>query len=151
MTEHDSLRYREATLLIVDDDDIDAIALERALRRMKLLNVVSRARDGQEALDMVRSGHLSGPFIVLLDLNMPRMNGLEFLEIVRRDPVLTSMVVFVLTTSSAEDDVAAAYRDHVAGYFLKERAESDFMEIIGLIEHYWRIVELPIAQAGVAQ
>lgn len=150
MTKQPSPRYCEATLLIVDDDDIDAIALERALRRVKLLNLVRRARDGQEALDMIRSGNLPGPYLVLLDLNMPRMNGLEFLEIVRRDPVLTSMVVFVLTTSSAEQDVVAAYREHVAGYFLKQRAAGDFMEIIGLIEHYWRMVELPVRQGGVA-
>jgi CheY-like chemotaxis protein len=136
-------RYKEVSLLIVDDDDIDAISLERALRKLRLLNTLFRARDGREALELLRSGQIPAPYIILLDLNMPRMNGLEFLEALRTDPLLTHAVVFVLTTSKSDEDLVAAYRKHVAGYVFKQHMDRDFMEVMGLIEHYWRIVELP--------
>lgn len=138
--------YKEVTLFIVDDDDIDAIALERALRKLRLLNTVQRARDGQEALDLLRAGVISTPYIILLDLNMPRMNGLEFLQALRADPALTHSVVFVLTTSKSDEDLVSAYRKHVAGYVLKQHMDRDFLEVIGLIEHYWRLVELPVTK-----
>ncbi|MBF5039847.1 response regulator [Methylophilus sp. 13] len=136
-------RYKEVSLLIVDDDDIDAISLERALRKLRLLNTLFRARDGREALELLRSCQIPAPYIILLDLNMPRMNGLEFLEALRTDPLLTHAVVFVLTTSKSDEDLVAAYRKHVAGYVFKQHMDRDFMEVMGLIEHYWRIVELP--------
>lgn len=136
--------YKEVSLLVVDDDDIDAIALERALRKLRLLNTVYRARDGQEALNLLRSWTIPAPYIILLDLNMPRMNGLEFLQALRHDPMLTHAVVFVLTTSKSDEDLVAAYREHVAGYVLKQHMDRDFLEVIGLIEHYWRLVELPV-------
>lgn len=138
--------YKETTLFIVDDDDIDAIALERALRKMRLLNTVMRARDGREALELLRAGKVPSPYIILLDLNMPRMNGLEFLEVLRTDPQLTHAVVFVLTTSKSDEDLVAAYRKHVAGYVFKQHMDRDFLEVVGLIEHYWRLVELPITK-----
>lgn len=135
---------KEVSLLVVDDDDIDAIAIERALRKLKLLNTVYRARDGLEALNLLRSGAIPAPYIILLDLNMPRMNGLEFLQALRNDPKLTHAVIFVLTTSKSDEDLVAAYREHVAGYVLKQHMDRDFLEVIGLIEHYWRLVELPV-------
>jgi CheY-like chemotaxis protein len=138
--------YKEVTLLIVDDDDIDAIALERALRKLRLLNTVLRARDGREALELLRTGAVPAPYIILLDLNMPRMNGLEFLQTLRTDPLLTYAVVFVLTTSKSDEDLVAAYRNHVAGYVFKQHMDRDFLEVIGFIEHYWRLVELPITK-----
>jgi CheY-like chemotaxis protein len=144
MTSEETSRYREATLMIVDDDDIDAKGVERGLRKLKLLNPIRRARDGQEALDMMRGASGRDPWIVLLDLNMPRMTGLEFLEHMRQDPVLTTTVVFVLTTSKRDEDICAAYREHVAGYMVKQRAENDFLDIVAMIESYWRVVELPI-------
>ena len=138
--------YKEVTLFIVDDDDIDAIALERALRKLRLLNTVRRARDGQEALNLLRAGEIPAPFIILLDLNMPRMNGFEFLEALRTDTMLTHAVVFVLTTSKSDEDLVAAYRKHVAGYVFKQHMDRDFLEVIGLVEHYWRLVELPVTK-----
>jgi CheY-like chemotaxis protein len=137
---------KTVSLLIVDDDDIDAMALKRALHKLKLLNPLYRARDGIEAMELLRSGQLPKPYIILLDINMPRMNGLEFLEALRADPELTPTVVFVLTTSKSDEDIMAAYREHVAGYLLKQRVDSDFMQVISLLDHYWRIIELPIAE-----
>lgn len=135
---------KEVTLLIVDDDDIDAISLERAMRKHLLPNKVYRAKDGQEALDMLRAGFVEPPYVILLDLNMPRMNGLEFLQALRDDPRLGITVVFVLTTSKSDQDLVAAYKNHVAGYVLKQHSDRDFMGVIGLIEHYWRLAELPM-------
>ena len=137
---------KTVNLLIVDDDDIDAMALKRALHKLKLLNPLYRARDGIEALELLRTGKIPKPYIVLLDINMPRMNGLEFLEALRADPELTHAVVFVLTTSKSDEDIMAAYREHVAGYLLKQRMDSDFMQVISLLDHYWRIIELPVAR-----
>ena len=137
---------KTVNLLIVDDDDIDAMALKRALHKLKLLNPLYRARDGIEALELLRTGKIPKPFIVLLDINMPRMNGLEFLEALRADPERTHAVVFVLTTSKSDEDIMAAYREHVAGYLLKQRMDSDFMQVISLLDHYWRIIELPVAR-----
>jgi CheY-like chemotaxis protein len=135
--------YKEVSIFVVDDDDIDAIALERALHKLKLLNTIQRARDGREGLEMLRSGAISAPYIILLDLNMPRMGGIEFLQTLRTDPLLTHAVIFVLTTSKSDEDLVAAYHEHVAGYILKQHMDRDFLEVIGLIEHYWRLVELP--------
>lgn len=131
---------------MVDDDDIDAIALERALRKLRLLNTVRRARDGKEALNLSRAGEIPAPFIILLDLNMLRMSGLEFLQALRNDPALTHAVVFVLTTSKSDEDLVAAYRKHFAGYVLKQHIDRDFLEVIGLVEHYLRLAELPVTK-----
>jgi len=135
---------REVSLLMIEDDDIDATALRRALQKLKLLNPVYRAHDGIEGLDMLRSGTVPSPYIILLDLNMPRMNGLEFLEELRSDLSLTQTIVFVLTTSKSDEDIIAAYREHVAGYLLKQRMDNDFLQVVSLLNHYWRIVELPV-------
>ena len=134
---------REVSLLMVEDDDIDATALKRALHKLKLLNPTYRAKDGLEAIELLRSGQVPAPYIILLDLNMPRMNGLEFLEELRSDPQLTQAVVFVLTTSKSDEDILAAYREHVAGYLLKQRMDNDFLQVVSLLNHYWRIVEIP--------
>jgi DNA-binding NarL/FixJ family response regulator len=97
-----------------------------------------------EALEILRNGEVPHPYIILLDINMPRMNGLEFLEALRADPELTHAVVFVLTTSKSDEDIIAAYREHVAGYLLKQRMDSDFMQVVSLLDHYWRVIELPV-------
>ena len=134
---------REVNLLMIEDDDIDATALKRALHKLKLLNPIYRARDGLEGIELLRSGQIPTPYIILLDLNMPRMNGLEFLEELRSDPELTHAIVFVLTTSKSDEDILAAYREHVAGYLLKQRMDNDFLQVVGLLNHYWRVIEMP--------
>ena len=135
--------FKAVSLLIVDDDDIDATALKRALYKLKLLNPLYRAKDGVEALELLRAGEIPAPYIILLDINMPRMNGIEFLEVLRADPDLTHSVVFIITTSKSDEDILAAYREHVAGYLLKQRMDSDFLQVVSLLDHYWRVIELP--------
>ena len=86
------------------------------------------------------------PYIILLDLNMPRMGGLEFLEEIRKDPELKSSVVFILTTSSDDRDITSSYEKFVAGYFIKEETGVEFENITDMLSGYWKIVHLPKEQ-----
>jgi len=135
-----------ATILIVDDDRVDTMAIRRSFRELKITNPVISARDGIEALEHLRGENgrtaLRSP-LVLLDLNMPRMGGIEFLEEVRRDALLQPLLVFVMTTSSAVEDRVKAYAKNVAGYILKYRAGNSFLDAISMLESYLRIIELP--------
>lgn len=136
--------YRPASILLVEDDDVDAMGVERAFRKLRIGNSIVRARDGVEALEILEQHKILKPFIVLLDLNLPRMSGIEFLNILRDDPDWTNTVVFILTTSKDDEDKYAAYKQHVAGYIIKENLDKGFESLIELLDHYWRIVELPI-------
>jgi CheY-like chemotaxis protein len=132
---------------MVDDDKIDIMAIKRSFLALKIANPVIEARNGIEAFEYLRGENgrekLVSPYLVLLDLNMPRMGGLEFLDELRRDPELRSTLVFVMTTSAAEEDRTRAYDKNVAGYVLKHRPGQTFLEAIGMLEHYWRIIEFP--------
>jgi CheY-like chemotaxis protein len=135
------------TLLLVEDDLVDAEAIQRAFRQQRIANPFVVVPDGVAALAALRgepgAPEVPHPYVVLLDLNMPRMNGIEFLEALRADPALARTVVFVLTTSDREEDKVAAYDHHVAGYILKSRAGEDFLEVIKLLRVYWRLIEFP--------
>lgn len=137
--------YSEVTILLVDDDDVDAMGVERALKRLKIANPVVRARDGVEGLELLRhESAVKRPYIVLLDINMPRMNGLEMLAELRADSQLSRAVVFVLTTSKSDEDKVAAYQQHIAGYIVKNQVGDGFLRVMEMLDHYWRVVELPI-------
>lgn len=140
----DNIKYKPASILLVDDDDIDAMSVQRAFSRMKIANPIVRAKDGIEALDILRNGGVKQPYLILLDLNMPRMGGLELLNTIRSDPQLESNVVFVLTTSKDDEDKLAAYKHHVAGYIVKEKLDEGFEQLVKMLDHYWRLVELPV-------
>lgn len=134
------------SLLLIDDDDVEAEMVHRSLKKVRIANDVVRARDGLEGLEILRGQRepkITGPVLILLDLNMPRMNGIEFLEEIRADPALRKLVVFVLTTSNDEKDKAAAYDQNVAGYIVKSHAGRDFMNLMDMIEMFWRLVEFP--------
>ena len=135
--------YKQASILLVEDDDVDAMGVDRALKKLRLANPMVRARDGIEALELLRSGEVPSPYIILLDLNMPRMGGLEFLEQLRNDRQLHKSVVFVLTTSKRDQEIAAAYEKNIAGYIVKTTLNEDFDQLLGFLDHYWRLVELP--------
>jgi len=135
------------TILLVEDDVVDRMAIRRALRELKIVNPVVEATHGIEALDHLRGDNgrtkLPWPCLILLDLKMPRMGGLEFLEVLRSDPELRRLVVFVMTTSSTDEDRMRAYDKNIAGYILKERVGQEFIEAISMLEHYWRVIQLP--------
>lgn len=131
-----------ATVLIVEDDEVDVELVTRGLSKRKLNFDVHTMTDGGQALSFLResiSGEQRSRLIVLLDLNMPRMNGHEFLEELRNDPVLRKTIVFVLTTSSLESDRARAYERNVAGYFVKSNVNG----LLDLLGTYSEHVEFP--------
>ncbi|HZK78902.1 MAG TPA: response regulator [Gemmatimonadaceae bacterium] len=134
-------------LLLVEDDEVDVQGLKRAFAKSRIGNPITVARDGIEALEFLRGENgrpkLSKPHLILLDLNMPRMNGLEFLEAIRADDDLKKSIVFMITTSKAEEDKARAYDQNVAGYIVKQDPANTFLQAVALMEHYWKIVEFP--------
>jgi len=144
------IRPDEVTLFVVDDDEVDVEMIERGLAALDIVNPTVRARDGVEALEILRGEHaekrIEGPFVMLLDLNMPRMNGIECLSEIRRDEALSRSVVFVLTTSNAESDKMAAYERNVAGYVLKARAGLKFERVLTMLQQYCRNVDLPLIE-----
>jgi CheY-like chemotaxis protein len=133
-------------LLHVEDDDLCIMGLARAFKAAKIANPVSFAHDGIDALEMLRGtrgrGRLPRPYLILLDLNMPRMGGVEFLEELRKDDDLRRSVVFIMSTSGAESDKVKTYNLGVAGYILKTRANA-FLETTALLDTYWRVAEFP--------
>lgn len=135
------------TILLVDDDKVDAMAVRRSFRQLKIANPIIEAHNGIEALDRLRGENgcerVPRPCLVLLDLNMPRMGGFEFLEELRNDPALRRTLVFVMTTSAAEVDRTRAYDKNVAGYVLKHRPGKSFLETIRMFESFWKVVSFP--------
>ena len=129
------------------DDDVDAEMVLRACRRREIDNPFTVVRNGVEALEVLRGSdgqvRLPRPYLILLDINMPRMNGIEFLQEMRQDEGLKRSIVFVLTTSNNSEDKLAAYNAQVAGYLLKSSAAEDFHHIISLLNSYRSVVEFP--------
>ncbi|HRH76165.1 MAG TPA: response regulator [Cellvibrionaceae bacterium] len=135
---------RDVTILLVDDDDVDAMSIQRTLKKQNLSNPLVRAHDGVEGLELLRRLIKAGQrYIVLLDINMPRMNGFEMLTNVRADPTLASSLIFMLTTSQAEDDKAKCYQRNVAGFIVKKQSDNGFARLISMLHSYWGVVELP--------
>jgi CheY-like chemotaxis protein len=136
-------------LLHVEDDDLCIMGLVRAFKKAKIANPVSFAHDGIDALDMLRGTNgrkrLPRPFVILLDLNMPRMDGIEFLKELRKDEELKKSIVFIMTTSGANEDKVKAYNLGAAGYILKSNPANAFLEATALLVTYWRVIEFPAA------
>lgn len=139
---------RVTHVLLVEDDEIDVMNVQRAFKKNKISNPLYVAGNGLEALAMLRGevGDLPPDKdvrrIVLLDLNMPKMNGIEFLRELRADPDLQTTVVIVLTTSDQERDRVDAYKLNVAGYILKPVTFSNFVDVMATLNHYWTLCEI---------
>ena len=138
---------RTVNVLLVEDNIVDQEGILRAFRMHRIANPVHIAVDGAEALALLRGDDgrpkLPRPFLVLLDLNLPRMTGIEFLKSLRADPELRDAIVFVLTTSKRDEDRVASYDLNVAGYMLKTDMGTSFSRAISLIDNYWKVVEFP--------
>lgn len=134
-------------IILVEDDDGDAKAVRRAFAHAKVANPIIRVEDGIEALELLRGENdhekPKKPYVLLVDLNMPRMSGLELIKEIRADADLGQTSIFVLTTSKREEDKNEAYNMHVAGYIVKETAGKDFLELFNMLDSYWKVVELP--------
>lgn len=135
---------RSVHLLFVDDDPLAEMTLRRAFRRLSMEGPLTIAHDGLEALDLLRDPWFPvDRCVVLLDLNMPRMDGLELLKELRADPELSHVPVIVMTTSDEQRDIQAAYAARVAGYFVKPVSFGGFVEQVRAIIDYWSIATLP--------
>jgi CheY-like chemotaxis protein len=131
-------------ILLVEDDEVDVMTVKRAFDRGHIANPLYVAGDGIEALEKLRSGEIPPQRrLVLLDLNMPRMNGIEFLKEIRKDPELCQTPVVVLTTSDMDRDKFAAYDLNIAGYLVKPVTFDRFCELVVTLNKYWTLVELP--------
>jgi CheY-like chemotaxis protein len=138
------MKTPDVTLVLVEDDDIDAESVQRALRRATIANPLVRARDGIEALELLRGGEgraaLTPPYLLLVDLRLPRLDGLELIRTIRADAQLSRTVIFVLTTSDREKDKLQAYGWNVAGYIVKGDTGADFQQLMQLLQYYLLIV-----------
>jgi CheY-like chemotaxis protein len=136
-------------ILLVEDDTVDVMNVKRAFRKYKITNPLYVAQNGIEALEMLRDRNGQTPRVpesrrlVLLDLNMPKMNGLEFLKEIRQDEELKRTPVIVLTTSDEDKDRIEAYNLNVAGYILKPVTFGNFAEVMVALNKYWTLCEMP--------
>jgi CheY-like chemotaxis protein len=131
-------------ILLVEDDEVDVMNVRRAFDKNHITNPLFVASNGLEGLEKLRSGEVpQGRRIVLLDLNMPKMNGIEFLRELRNDPALAATPVVVLTTSNNDRDKIDAFNLNVAGYLVKPVTFAEFSDVMVTLNKYWTLVEMP--------
>jgi CheY-like chemotaxis protein len=138
------------TILLVEDDDIDATTVVRGLSRADIRNPVVRAHDGIEAMEMLLGSNgrerLAPPYLLLVDVRMPRLDGLGLVRRIRSNALLQRTIIFILTTSDSDRDRAEAYDAHVAGYIVKSNAPDQFDALARMLEYYLTIVAPPPTQ-----
>jgi len=135
-------------ILLVEDDEVDVMNVQRAFKKNNILNPLTVAHNGVEALDKLRGTNGESkinplPRIILLDINMPKMNGLEFLKELRADPALHAISVFVMTTSNDDKDRFEAYNYNVAGYVIKPITFENFVAAVSILNNFWQLCEQP--------
>ena len=130
-------------ILVVEDDDVDVMTIRRALKEIHVVNPLVRAGNGEQAIAYLRNPDSEMPCIILLDLNMPVMNGIEFLQVVKNDDRMKRIPVVVLTTSEEQQDKVNSFNFSVAGYMAKPVDYRQFVEVMRSIDLYWSISELP--------
>lgn len=129
-------------ILLVEDDEVDVMNVKRALKKKGLNNPLFVAGNGIEALELLRGKEeIPKPRVILLDINMPKMNGIEFLKELRKDESLKNISVFVMTTSNEDSDKIEAYNLNVAGYILKPLSFDTFQAKVATLVEYWNINE----------
>ncbi|SEJ19044.1 Response regulator receiver domain-containing protein [Dyadobacter koreensis] len=133
------------TILLVEDDEVDIMNVKRAFKKNNISNPLVVAHNGIEALALLRSTEADAPKprIILLDLNMPKMGGIEFLKEIRQDPELAALSVFVMTTSNEDGDKIDAFNLNVAGYILKPLSMDRFIAAVSTLKSYWTLCEYP--------
>jgi CheY-like chemotaxis protein len=131
-------------ILLVEDDYVDVMTVKRALGEINLLNDLVVAENGEQALEYLEDSSNERPGIILLDLNMPRMNGIEFLQIVKNHEQHKIIPIIVLTTSSQEKDRVESFKMSVAGYMTKPVIYTEFVEVVKIIDKYWTCSDMPI-------
>ncbi len=130
-------------IFLVEDDNVDAMTVKRALKDLKVTNPLVRAANGEEALDYLRNDANEKPCVILLDLNMPKINGIEFLKVAKADEALKRIPAVVLTTSKDDRDKVESFDLCVAGYIVKPVDYRKFVDAIKIVDLYWTLSELP--------
>ena len=130
-------------ILLVEDDQVDVMSVQRIFKNLHITNPLDIAEDGEKALAWLKDPQNHTPCIILLDINLPRMNGIEFLQIIKQDDGLKRIPVVVLTTSEEEQDKIDSFNLGVAGYMLKPPDYRQFVEVVRTIDYYWTVSELP--------
>lgn len=134
-------------LLMVDDDELDVELFERSLKAQKIANPMYHCENGEDALEFLRHRvreNIKNPLVVLMDINMPKMGGIECVRQIRADDDLKSTIVFILTTSDDDRDVLESYKLNVAGYLVKGKLGDSFVDGVTLLDRFWKVVELPV-------
>lgn len=137
------MKITNTPILLVEDDQVDVMTVKRALKEIHVTNPVVNRENGEEALKYLRDPQSVKPCIILLDLNMPIMNGIEFLQVVKQDAKFKRIPVVVLTTSEEQQDKVNSFDLGVAGYMAKPVDYQQFVEVMRTIDAYWTISELP--------
>ncbi len=137
-------------ILLVEDDSVDAMTVKRAMKDLHVTNSVIHSLNGEEAINYLNDPNSEKPFVILLDLNMPKMNGIEFLKAVKADSALRMIPVIVLTTSKEKRDVMDSFELGAAGYMIKPVDYAKFVEVISTVVLYWNSSELPRQQVQTA-
>ena len=130
-------------ILLVEDDVVDAMIVKRAFKDLNILNPLLHSVTAEEALEYLDNEDNQQPSLIILDLNMPKMSGIEFLNIAKAHDTLKQIPVIVLTTSKNEKDISESFKLNVAGYMLKPPDYNEFLETISVINRYWELSELP--------
>jgi CheY-like chemotaxis protein len=146
-------------ILLVEDDSVDAMTVKRAFSELKVKNELIRAINGEAALNFLKENLDKKPCVILLDLNMPKMNGIEFLKVMKADDELRPIPVVVLTTSKDDRDKMESFKACVAGYIVKPVDYKKFVEAMRILNLYWTLSEIPgtvtepenVPQSAVAQ
>ena len=135
---------RKINILLVEDDELDVLNVRRAFRGTPTIDTITVAGDGAEGLRLLQSGEVArNRLLIMLDLRMPRMSGLEFLHHLRQDPELRILPVVVMTTSRDVHDLHQAYRHHVAGYLFKPVSLTQFRDCMNRLQAYWSQISFP--------
>ncbi len=130
-------------ILLIEDDTVDAMTVKRALKDLKVTNPLARASNGEEALAHLRDDNNEKPCVILLDLNMPKMSGIEFLKTIKTDEKLKRLPAIVLTTSKDDQDKVESFRLNVGGFIVKPVDYKKFVEAMRIVNLYWTLSELP--------
>jgi len=136
------MTHRLVNILLVEDDEIDVMNVKRAFSKNNIKNPLFVAGNGVEALEMLKSVIIPLPRIIISDINMPKMNGIEFLKVLREDEKLKNISVFVMTTSNEDSDKIDAYNLNVAGYILKPLSFEKFISSVATLKNFWQLCEM---------
>ena len=136
------MNQKLVNILLVEDDEVDVMNVKRAFSKNNIMNPLFVAANGIEALEMLESQIIPLPKIIILDINMPKMNGIEFLKIMRENGKLKNISVFVMTTSNEDSDKINAYNLNVAGYILKPLSFEKFLVSVATLKNFWQLCEM---------